>query len=67
MPRRHSQKNLPEGGQFALPAKPFTLKQLVAAVKETIANPQTVPPVSAQQARIPRIRRLVIAAPYARE
>ncbi|MFL6946752.1 MAG: cell cycle histidine kinase CckA [Xanthobacteraceae bacterium] len=32
------EKNLPEGGQFAFLAKPFTLKQLVAAVKETIAN-----------------------------
>jgi len=31
------EKNLPEGGQFAFLAKPFTLKQLVAAVKETIA------------------------------
>jgi two-component system cell cycle sensor histidine kinase/response regulator CckA len=30
-------KNLPEGGQFAFLAKPFTLKQLVAAVKETMA------------------------------
>ncbi len=30
------EKNLPEGGQFAFLAKPFTLKQLVAAVKETI-------------------------------
>ena len=29
-------KNLPEGGQFAFLAKPFTLKQLVAAVKETM-------------------------------
>ena len=28
---------LPEGGQFAFLAKPFTLKQLVAAVKETMA------------------------------
>jgi two-component system, cell cycle sensor histidine kinase and response regulator CckA len=34
------EKNLPEGGQFAFLAKPFTLKQLVAAVKETIANGQ---------------------------
>jgi two-component system, cell cycle sensor histidine kinase and response regulator CckA len=32
------EKNLPEGGQFAFLAKPFTLKQLVAAVKETMAN-----------------------------
>jgi len=32
------EKNLPEGQQFAFLAKPFTLKQLVAAVKETIAN-----------------------------
>ena len=31
-------KNLPEGGQFAFLAKPFTLKQLVAAVKETMAS-----------------------------
>ena len=30
------EKNLPEGGQFAFLPKPFTLKQLVAAVKETI-------------------------------
>jgi two-component system, cell cycle sensor histidine kinase and response regulator CckA len=30
------EKNLPEGQQFAFLAKPFTLKQLVAAVKETI-------------------------------
>ncbi|HVG50802.1 MAG TPA: response regulator [Xanthobacteraceae bacterium] len=29
-------KSLPEGGQFAFLAKPFTLKQLVATVKETI-------------------------------
>jgi two-component system cell cycle sensor histidine kinase/response regulator CckA len=29
-------KNLPAGEQFAFLAKPFTLKQLVAAVKETI-------------------------------
>jgi two-component system cell cycle sensor histidine kinase/response regulator CckA len=34
------EKNLPEGGQFAFLAKPFTLKQLVAAVKETIASGQ---------------------------
>jgi two-component system cell cycle sensor histidine kinase/response regulator CckA len=32
------EKNLPEGQQFAFLAKPFTLKQLVAAVKETIHN-----------------------------
>jgi two-component system cell cycle sensor histidine kinase/response regulator CckA len=31
-------KNLPEGQQFAFLAKPFTLKQLVAAVKETMAS-----------------------------
>ena len=31
------EKNLPEGGQFAFLPKPFTLKQLVAAVKETLA------------------------------
>jgi two-component system cell cycle sensor histidine kinase/response regulator CckA len=31
------EKNLPAGGQFAFLAKPFTLKQLVAAVKETMA------------------------------
>ena len=31
------QKNLPEHGQFAFLPKPFTLKQLVAAVKETLA------------------------------
>jgi two-component system cell cycle sensor histidine kinase/response regulator CckA len=31
------QKNLPEYGQFAFLAKPFTLKELVAAVKETLA------------------------------
>lgn len=29
-------KNLPEGGQFAFLPKPFTLKQLVATVKETM-------------------------------
>jgi two-component system cell cycle sensor histidine kinase/response regulator CckA len=34
------EKNLPEGGQFAFLAKPFTLKQLVGAVKETMANGQ---------------------------
>ena len=31
------EKNLPQGEQFAFLAKPFTLKQLVAAVKETMA------------------------------
>jgi two-component system, cell cycle sensor histidine kinase and response regulator CckA len=31
------QKNLPADGQFAFLAKPFTLKQLVEAVKETLA------------------------------
>ena len=31
-------KNLPEGQQFAFLAKPFTLKQLVAAVKETMSS-----------------------------
>ncbi len=31
------QKNLPAGGQFAFLPKPFTLKQLVAAVKDTMA------------------------------
>ena len=31
------QKHLPAGGQFAFLAKPFTLKQLVNAVKETLA------------------------------
>ena len=31
------QKNLPEHDQFAFLPKPFTLKQLVAAVKETLA------------------------------
>ncbi len=31
------QKNLPEHSQFAFLPKPFTLKQLVAAVKETLA------------------------------
>jgi two-component system cell cycle sensor histidine kinase/response regulator CckA len=30
------EKNLPAGGQFAFLAKPFTLKQLVEAVKETM-------------------------------
>jgi two-component system cell cycle sensor histidine kinase/response regulator CckA len=32
------QKSLPENEQFAFLAKPFTLKQLVAAVKETMAG-----------------------------
>ena len=32
------QKNLPPGGQFAFLAKPFTLKQLVEMVKETLAK-----------------------------
>jgi two-component system cell cycle sensor histidine kinase/response regulator CckA len=32
------EKNLPERGQFAFLPKPFTLKQLVAAVKETLAG-----------------------------
>jgi len=36
------EKNLPERGQFAFLAKPFTLKQLVATVKETIANEDRV-------------------------
>ena len=31
-------KNLPEGEQFAFLPKPFTLKQLVAQVKETMAG-----------------------------
>ena len=31
-------KNLPEHEQYAFLAKPFTLKQLVAAVKETMAG-----------------------------
>jgi two-component system cell cycle sensor histidine kinase/response regulator CckA len=31
------QKNLPEHGQYAFLPKPFTLKQLVAAVKQTLA------------------------------
>jgi two-component system, cell cycle sensor histidine kinase and response regulator CckA len=31
------QKNLPEPGQYGFLPKPFTLKQLVAAVKETLA------------------------------
>jgi two-component system cell cycle sensor histidine kinase/response regulator CckA len=32
------EKNLSDGGQFAFLPKPFTLKQLVAAVKETMAS-----------------------------
>jgi two-component system, cell cycle sensor histidine kinase and response regulator CckA len=32
------EKNLPEGGQFKFLAKPFTLKQLVAAVKDAMAS-----------------------------
>jgi two-component system cell cycle sensor histidine kinase/response regulator CckA len=32
------QKNLPAGGQFAFLAKPFTLKQLVEAVKDTLSK-----------------------------
>jgi two-component system cell cycle sensor histidine kinase/response regulator CckA len=32
------EKNLPEHGQFAFLPKPFTLKQLVAAVKETMTG-----------------------------
>jgi two-component system cell cycle sensor histidine kinase/response regulator CckA len=36
------EKNLPERGQFAFLAKPFTLKQLVAAVKETMAGDERV-------------------------
>ncbi|MES1155484.1 MAG: response regulator, partial [Pseudorhodoplanes sp.] len=32
------QKNLPPAGKYAFLPKPFTLKQLVAAVKETMAN-----------------------------
>jgi two-component system cell cycle sensor histidine kinase/response regulator CckA len=32
------EKNLPEHGQYAFLPKPFTLKQLVAAVKETMAG-----------------------------
>ena len=31
-------ESLPDRGQFAFLAKPFTLKQLVAAVKETMAS-----------------------------
>jgi two-component system, cell cycle sensor histidine kinase and response regulator CckA len=32
------EKNLPEGGQFMFLAKPFTLKQLVATVKDAMAG-----------------------------
>ena len=32
------EKNLPDGAQVQFPAKPFTLKQLVAAVKDTMAR-----------------------------
>jgi two-component system cell cycle sensor histidine kinase/response regulator CckA len=32
------EKNLPEGAQFDFLAKPFTLKQLVAAVKNTMSG-----------------------------
>ena len=32
------EKNLPEGGQFVFLAKPFTLKQLVATVKDAMAS-----------------------------
>jgi two-component system cell cycle sensor histidine kinase/response regulator CckA len=32
------QKNLPPGGQFAFLPKPFTLKQLVEQVKQTLAQ-----------------------------
>jgi two-component system cell cycle sensor histidine kinase/response regulator CckA len=32
------EKSLPAGEQFAFLPKPFTLKQLVAAVKETMAG-----------------------------
>ena len=32
------QKNLPPEGRFSFLAKPFTLKQLVAAVKETMTS-----------------------------
>ena len=31
-------KSLPEGQQFSFLAKPFTLKQLIAQVKETMAG-----------------------------
>jgi two-component system cell cycle sensor histidine kinase/response regulator CckA len=32
------QRNRPPGGQFACLRKPFTLKQFVATVKETMAG-----------------------------
>jgi len=32
------EKNLPEHGQYAFLPKPFTLKQLVEKVKETMAS-----------------------------
>jgi two-component system, cell cycle sensor histidine kinase and response regulator CckA len=32
------QKHLPESGQYGFLPKPFTLKQLVAAVKETLSG-----------------------------
>jgi two-component system cell cycle sensor histidine kinase/response regulator CckA len=32
------QKNMPAGEQFAFLPKPFTLKQLVEAVKDTLAK-----------------------------
>jgi hypothetical protein len=35
--RRAIEKSLPENQQFAFLPKPFTLSQLVAAVKETMA------------------------------
>jgi two-component system cell cycle sensor histidine kinase/response regulator CckA len=38
------EKNLPEGGQFAFLAKPFTLKQLAAMVKETMSADGGQPP-----------------------
>jgi two-component system, cell cycle sensor histidine kinase and response regulator CckA len=31
---------LPEGGQFEFLAKPFALKQLIAKVKDTMAEPE---------------------------
>jgi two-component system cell cycle sensor histidine kinase/response regulator CckA len=34
------EKNLPDEVKFNFLAKPFTLKQLVAAVKETMAAPE---------------------------
>jgi two-component system cell cycle sensor histidine kinase/response regulator CckA len=41
------EKNLPEGGQFAFLAKPFTLKQLAAVVKETMSDNGAQPPSAA--------------------